>query len=877
MAWNKLFVENASGNITVTNTLTAADLVATTELTAPLVTATNAAITTLTAGSLAGPLTGNVVGNLTGDVSGNVSGNAGTVTNGVYTTGNQTINGVKTFSETIAANVTGNVSGNLTGDVDGDVTGDVTGNVAGNLTGSVLTASQTNITSVGPLTGLTLSGALNLGDLDGYALTGGTTDDNTKLGYSISDQHFKITSNGNDYFKIDRFNAHNYAQFYSQLRVTSINNLASVKLGNYNDVGLNVMECSQSDNNSYSSTKSLGVTIKCGENDSTSDITPALILSDNRRSWSSGEATPGFGTSLIFQAQTKASQNTNFRRYIDGVEIQSIGTDTTSGAEDFDMVVKLAVGGASEEKLRLTSAGILTCGGSAMATESYADTAVANLVDSAPAALDTLNELAAALGDDANFSTTVTNSIATKHPTIDASARLDAALIHDGTVTNTKFGYLAGVTSSIQTQFDQYSDSLTDLSDEIEAKQDTLTSASTIWEVASNDLTLNVGGNAAGDIRLKVGSAGFIYFDTSAIDECFKISVNERYINFKGDEHGAYYKLDTGNGDTTIWNEKDASSTGDGILATFSRGNITQNAPIHKFDNGWSNSVGNTAEIGLDNFDTYFKLHDVGASNTDGFRIATKGLSSGVTEITNGNADLTINLGAGTELHLKENSGTYTPSADTHVAPKKYVDDEIDAVDYNGTSGLLFYDEDDMAHDSAGGTASQQSIKAYVDGKQKWLQCIPFRYYTKYDNWYYPSTIYGPSYYNWSSTGNSSGQRLSHLDSWHPCIVVPHNMTLTEYWFQGNVTSGQDYEHVLLRGALPASGFGSAGDYIYSTVGAVQQTTMTASIQYKIGQSGLSQLLVAGEILCPAMRRTTADTSSTYYMEGCLILVATVN
>lgn len=46
----------------------------------------------------------------------------------------------------------------------------------------------------------------------------------------------------------------------------------------------------------------------------------------------------------------------------------------------------------------------------------YTDTAVSNLVDSSPAALNTLNELAAALGDDANFSTTVTNSIATKLP-----------------------------------------------------------------------------------------------------------------------------------------------------------------------------------------------------------------------------------------------------------------------------------------------------------------------------------------------------------------------------------------------------------------------------------------------------------------------------
>jgi len=41
---------------------------------------------------------------------------------------------------------------------------------------------------------------------------------------------------------------------------------------------------------------------------------------------------------------------------------------------------------------------------------------VASITDSAPATLDTLNELAAALGDDANFSTTVTTSIAEKLP-----------------------------------------------------------------------------------------------------------------------------------------------------------------------------------------------------------------------------------------------------------------------------------------------------------------------------------------------------------------------------------------------------------------------------------------------------------------------------
>jgi len=48
------------------------------------------------------------------------------------------------------------------------------------------------------------------------------------------------------------------------------------------------------------------------------------------------------------------------------------------------------------------------------ATQSYVGTAISNLVDSAPGTLDTLNELAAALGDDPNFATTVTNSIAGK-------------------------------------------------------------------------------------------------------------------------------------------------------------------------------------------------------------------------------------------------------------------------------------------------------------------------------------------------------------------------------------------------------------------------------------------------------------------------------
>lgn len=48
------------------------------------------------------------------------------------------------------------------------------------------------------------------------------------------------------------------------------------------------------------------------------------------------------------------------------------------------------------------------------ATQSYVGTAIANLIDSAPTTLDTLNELAAALGDDPNFATTIAASIGGK-------------------------------------------------------------------------------------------------------------------------------------------------------------------------------------------------------------------------------------------------------------------------------------------------------------------------------------------------------------------------------------------------------------------------------------------------------------------------------
>jgi hypothetical protein len=51
---------------------------------------------------------------------------------------------------------------------------------------------------------------------------------------------------------------------------------------------------------------------------------------------------------------------------------------------------------------------------SVIADRTYVNNAISNLIDAAPGLLNTLNEIAAAIGDDANFATTITSALATK-------------------------------------------------------------------------------------------------------------------------------------------------------------------------------------------------------------------------------------------------------------------------------------------------------------------------------------------------------------------------------------------------------------------------------------------------------------------------------
>jgi hypothetical protein len=73
------------------------------------------------------------------------------------------------------------------------------------------------------------------------------------------------------------------------------------------------------------------------------------------------------------------------------------------------------VEGALDE-LDTEKASTVALAAEAMARDAAIATAVANLINGAPGALDTLDELAAAFGDDPSFATTVTNALAGKQP-----------------------------------------------------------------------------------------------------------------------------------------------------------------------------------------------------------------------------------------------------------------------------------------------------------------------------------------------------------------------------------------------------------------------------------------------------------------------------
>ena len=92
-----------------------------------------------------------------------------------------------------------------------------------------------------------------------------------------------------------------------------------------------------------------------------------------------------------------------------------------------DSYVQLLSDSIANLKDDITSRGYLVASDlSSYATQTYVNDAIDSIVGAAPGYLDTINELAAAIGNDSNFSVTVTNSIATKLAKADFGTYFDS-------------------------------------------------------------------------------------------------------------------------------------------------------------------------------------------------------------------------------------------------------------------------------------------------------------------------------------------------------------------------------------------------------------------------------------------------------------------
>jgi len=105
-----------------------------------------------------------------------------------------------------------------------------------------------------------------------------------------------------------------------------------------------------------------------------------------------------------------AAVTTAMQTYADTAEADAISTASADASTKASAAQTAAEATASADATAKANA-------AQTAAASYTDTEVANLVDSAPGAIDTLNELAAALGDDANFSATMTTALGLKAAT----------------------------------------------------------------------------------------------------------------------------------------------------------------------------------------------------------------------------------------------------------------------------------------------------------------------------------------------------------------------------------------------------------------------------------------------------------------------------
>lgn len=338
-----------------------------------------------------------------------------------------------------------------------------------------------------------------------------------------------------------------------------------------------------------------------------------------------------------------------------------------------------------------------------IATTAYVTSAISSLIDSAPSTLNTLNEIAAALNDDANFNTTVTNSIAAKLPlaggTMTGALNMgtqnitNAGTIASGEITTTApaFTYISNTDSNVGLLIRDE----TYVSDEADITASRLASG--------NSLTLGLAGQDG--INYYVGGSNVASLNSSG-NATFAGTISSGAITTNIASHGTLIDLQVG-------------SASKGNIKT-----VDNDVVIHTTESGHSGlRLGNGYVAPTDNAGTVVNgTIDLGL---DSYRFNTvKALSGNFT--TTGTASLADGTNT---LRLTREGGHAAGSLGTGITfAQRWYDQStqnvrtggIFGIKVNGSGGygggLAFYSQPNSANDMIRALLLDSSQNATFDG-----------------------------------------------------------------------------------------------------------------------------------------------------------------
>lgn len=325
-----------------------------------------------------------------------------------------------------------------------------------------------------------------------------------------------------------------------------------------------------------------------------------------------------------------------------------------------DNTVKL---GPFTNPVTISSTGTLSIGGLQAATQSYVDTAIINLIGGAPGALDTLNELAAAINDDASYASTITSALALKAPlaspalTGTPTAPTAATATNSTQIATTAFvkaqGYITGYTET---------DTLASVTGR-GASTSTSVSFTSAGKVASFGTNSNnpnatiasqtnyiqiVAAGATQSMGLVFHNAGI---STSAL-EFVNTDANTGYFNFRSDDSSWNVRVNN----NTVWHAGNDGS-GSGLDADLLDGNHASAFYLATNPAGYTNNTGTVTSVA--GTGGYGGLTLSGTVTSSG-SLTLGGTPTGTWPISiSGNADTVDNLHASSFLRSDTYNSNY--------------------------------------------------------------------------------------------------------------------------------------------------------------------------------------------------------------------------